>query len=611
MTTTILKNCTAGVLGLALLAGGTLSTQTANATQLPEAVSARSADGAEISVTDGLGYVPGKSVVLRGIAPAHALVTVRTVRGGLVDRVAMADSSGRWALDLGVTLDGDAKLLEIAAGDARTQAWLKPGNGDGAAPVHHPLSVRGLGYTPGEPVVLTGKTSGHRLVVITSYEFRAGTTYSDADGNWEFRIDEDLHDRPVEVSVHESGHDGDLQSDSAFVWLKPGNPDGLAPGDPQLAVADEFEYTADEPATLHGKATPDAVVTLQSTDASVALWTRADADGNWSRTIQKPLDGTSLDISVRSRGTEVKTRIRPADAVDPVDPTDPVDPVDPTDPVDPVDPGAPVERELAATGGLGYNPGEKITVTGTANAHSTVSLAAYNDGITIPVYATANARGVWTAELPKTFTTEAVKLTIGGQGTTITTWLKPGNGDGQAPKQHDLAATGGLGYTPGEKITVTGTANAHSTVTISAPSAGLSLPASGKADSSGTWSIDLPKTFTTEAVKLTIGGQGTTITTWLKPGNGDGQAPTQHDLTITGGLEYTPGETITLSGTANAHSNVFVSAWNNGIHLLQAAAAGQGKWSIELPRTFDSEVVRLTVEGQSGRITADLKPIAG
>ena len=50
-----------------------------------------------------------------------------------------------------------------------------------------------------------------------------------------------------------------------------------------------------------------------------------------------------------------------------------------------------------------------------------------------------------------------------------------------------------------------------------------------------------------------------------------------------------------------------VQVFNN----VQAAADGQGKWSIELPRTFDSEVVRLTVEGQSGRITADLKPIAG
>ena len=243
----------------------------------------------------------------------------------------------------------------------------------------------------------------------------------------------------------------------------------------------------------------------------------------------------------------------------------------------------------SGTVGDGITNDNTLTLTGTAEANSTVKLY---DGATLLGSATANGSGAWS------FTTAA--LSNGTHSLTATATDAAGNTgvastalsvtvDTTAPVAPAIASfstdsgTIGDGITNDNTLTLTGTAEANSTVKLYD---GATLLGSATANGSGAWS------FTTAA--LSNGTHSLTATATDAAGN-TGVASTALSVTVdttapvapaitsfstdtgTIGDGITNDNTLTLTGTAEANSTV--KLYDGATLLGSATANGSGAWS--------------------------------
>ena len=260
-----------------------------------------------------------------------------------------------------------------------------------------------------------------------------------------------------------------------------------------------------------------------------------------------------------------------------------------------IDTVAPVAPTIASfsndsgTVGDGITNDNTLTLTGTAEANSTVKVY---DGATLLGTATANGSGAWT------YTTAA--LSNGAHSLTATATDAAGNTgaastamsvtvDTAAPVAPTIASfsndsgTVGDGITNDNTLTLTGTAEANSTVKVYD---GATLLGTATANGSGAWS------YTTAA--LTNGAHSLTATATDVAGNTsaastalavtvDTAAPVAPTIASfsndsgTVGDGITNDNTLTLTGTAEANSTVKV--YDGATLLGTATANGSGAWT--------------------------------
>ena len=265
--------------------------------------------------------------------------------------------------------------------------------------------------------------------------------------------------------------------------------------------------------------------------------------------------------------------------------------------IDTTAPIAPTIASFSTDSGVvgdGITNDNTLTLTGTAEANSTVKIY---DGATLLGSATANGSGAWT------YTTAA--LTNGAHSLTATATDAAGNTgvastalavtiDTTAPVAPIIASFStdsgvvGDGITNDNTLTLTGTAEANSTVKVYD---GATLLGSATANGTGAW------TYTTAA--LSNGAHSLTATATDAAGN-TGVASTALAVTIDTTAPVAPtiasfstdsgvvgdgitnDNTLTLTGTAEANSTVKV--YDGATLLGTVAANGTGPGAIPRPR---------------------------
>ena len=250
---------------------------------------------------------------------------------------------------------------------------------------------------------------------------------------------------------------------------------------------------------------------------------------------------------------------------------------------------SPRSRPTAASVGDHITNDNTLTLTGTAEANSTVKVY---DGATLLGSATANGSGAWSYttaalsdgahNLTATATDAASNTSAASAALTVTI-------DTTAPVAPSIASfstdSGVVGdhITNDNTLTLTGTAEANSTVKVYD---GATLLGSATANGSGAW------TYTTAA--LTDGAHNLTATATDAAGNTSAAsaalsvtidttapvAPSIASFSTDSGMvgdHITNDNTLTLTGTAEANSTVKV--YDGATLLGSAAANGSGAWT--------------------------------
>jgi hypothetical protein len=271
-------------------------------------------------------------------------------------------------------------------------------------------------------------------------------------------------------------------------------------------------------------------------------------------------------------------------------------------------PGTPAAPDITAGTDTGSSNTDNITsnttptFTGTAEANSTVTLYDSN-GSTVLGTTTADGSGAWTittsalSEGGHTLTAKAIdaagNTSAASSGLTVTidttAPLAPSAPDLSAATDTGSANTDNL--TKNTTPTITGTAEAHSTVTLY-DTDGSTVLGTTTADASGNWAITSSAlaasshTLTTKATdaagNTSVASSGLTVTIDTSAPS----APSAPDLsaaTDTGSSStdnITRNTTPIITGTAEALSTVTLYDTDGSTVLGTATADGSGNWSI-------------------------------
>src|ERR1019366_1120107 len=251
--------------------------------------------------------------------------------------------------------------------------------------------------------------------------------------------------------------------------------------------------------------------------------------------------------------------------------------------VDTVAPVAPTIASFSPDSGVvgdGITNASTLTLTGTAEANSTVKVY---DGATLLGSATANGTGAWsftTAALSNAIHSLTATATDAAGNTSAASTALSVTVDTVAPVAPTITSfspdsgTVGDGITNASTLTLTGTAEANSTVKVYD---GATLLGSATANGSGAWN------FVTAA--LVNGAHSLTATATDVAGN-TGAASTALSVTVDAVAPTAPSivsdvivntNEIALTGTAEANSTVKV--YDGATLLGSATANGSGAWS--------------------------------
>jgi hypothetical protein len=268
----------------------------------------------------------------------------------------------------------------------------------------------------------------------------------------------------------------------------PAAPDITAGTDTGSSNTDNI--TSNTTPTFTGTAEANSTVTLYDSNGSTVLGTTtADGSGAWTITTSALSEGGHT-LTAKAIDAAGNTSAASSGLTVTIDTTAPLAPSAP-------DLSAATDTGSANTDNLTKNT--TPTITGTAEAHSTVTL--YDtDGSTVLGTTTADASGNWAitssalAASSHTLTTKvtdaAGNTSVASSGLTVTIDTSAPS----APSAPDLSAATDTGSSSTDNITrnttptITGTAEAHSTVTLY-DTDGSTILGTATADGSGNWSI--------------------------------------------------------------------------------------------------------------------------
>ncbi|WP_270228176.1 Ig-like domain-containing protein [Lactococcus garvieae] len=308
----------------------------------------------------------------------------------------------------------------------------------------------------------------------------------------------------------------------------------------------------------------------------------ADSSGNYSITLPAGSIGANADINATatdaggnvSNPTAGKT---PADA-------------------DTTAPDAPVITGITGNSTDGY------VVTGTAEAGSKVEIKDSTGAVVGS--ATADGSGNYSVSLPGSvganadITATATDAT--GNVSTPTTGKTPADADTTAPDAPVISSVTGNST---DGYTVTGTAEAGSTVEIKDGSG--KVIGSAKADSSGNYSVTLPKgsigaNAALTATAIDAAGNVSAPTSGKTPSDVDTTAP---DAPVITGITGNSTDGYVVKGTAEPGSKVEIKD-STGAVIGSATADGSGNYSVSLPGSVGANAdITATATDAAGNVS--------
>ena len=535
------------------------------------------------SGTVGDGITNDNTLTLTGTAEANS--TVKVYDGATLLGSAVANGSGAWSYTTAALTNGAHSLTATAtdaAGNTGVASAALAVTIDTTAPVAPSITAFspdtgtvGDGITTANVLTLTGTAEANSTVKVYDGATLLGSAVANGSGAWSFTtgtLSSAAHSFTA-TATDAAGNTGVASAALAVTVTAPPGAPTITSFSPDTGVVGDG---ITDPAILTLTGTAVANSTVNVYDGTTLLGTAtANGSGAWSFVTAALPDGTH-SFTATDTVSGVTSAASVAMSVT----------------VDTVAPAAPSIAAFSTDSGVvgdGITNDNTLTLTGTAEANSTVKVY---DGATLLGSAVANGSGAWS------YTTAA--LANGAHSLTATATDAAGNTrvasaalavtiDTTAPAAPSITAfstdsgTVGDGITNDSTLTLTGTAEANSTVKVYD---GATLLGSAVANGSGAWS------YTTAA--LANGAHSLTATATDAAGNTgvasaalavtiDTTAPVAPSITAfspdtgTVGDGITNDSTLTLTGTAEANSTVKV--YDGATLLGSAVANGSGAWS--------------------------------
>ena len=533
----------------------------------------------------GDGITNDNTLTLTGTAEANA--TVKVYDGATLLGSAVANGSGAWSFTTG-TLSNAAHSFTAtatdAAGNTSAASTALAVTIDTTAPVAPSITafstdsgVVGDGITNDNTLTLTGTAEANSTVKVYDGATLLGSAVANGSGAWTYTtaaLANGAHSLTA-TATDAAGNTG-VASAALAVTI-----DTTAPVAPSITsfstdsgvVGDGI--TNDNTLTLTG--TAEANATVKVYDGATLLGSAvANGSGAWSFTTAAPWRMAAHSLTATATDAAGNTGVASAALAVTIDTTAPV---------------APSITAFSTDSGVvgdGITNDNTLTLTGTAEANSTVKVY---DGATLLGSAVANGSGAWsftTGTLSNAAHSLTATATDAAGNTGVASAALAVTIDTTAPVAPSITAfspdTGavGDGITTANVLTLTGTAEANSTVKVYD---GATLLGSAVANGSGAW------TYTTAA--LANGAHSLTATATDAAGNtgvasaalpvtvmGPPGAPTIASFSTDSGTVgdgITNDNTLTLTGTADA--NATVKVYDGATLLGSAVANGSGAWS--------------------------------
>ncbi|KSP94738.1 Ig-like domain repeat protein [Pseudomonas aeruginosa] len=449
---------------------------------------------------------PSNGTTLSGTAEPGSTVTLTDGNGAPIGQVT-ADGSGNWSFTPSTALPNGTVVNATAtdpSGNTSPGASTTVDSQAPAAPLVDPSNGTTISGTaePGASVTLTDG-NGNPI----------GQVSADGSGNWSFTPTTPLADGTV-VNATATDAAGNT-SGQASVTV-----DGVAPATPTVNLSNGSSLT--------GTAEPGSTVTLTDGNGNPIAEVTADGSGNWTYTPSTPIaNGTVVNVVAQDAAGNNS-------------------------------PGASVTVDSQAPAAPVINPSNGITISGSAEPGSTVTLTDGNGNSIAQV--TADGSGSWTF-------TPSTPL---ANGTVVNATATDPTGNTSAPASTtvDSQAPAAPLVDPSNGTTISGTAEPGASVTLTD---GNGNPIGQvTADGSGNWSF----TPTTPLADGTV----VNATATDAAGNTSGQA----SVTVDGVAPATPTVNLSngssLTGSAEPNSTVTLTD-GNGNPIAEVTADGSGNWT--------------------------------
>ncbi len=561
-----LRRCAGGAVVVAVLAGlvALPASPALAAPTAPAATATGAAVGSDLAVTHGLQYAPGGRVGLTGTAAAGASVRIEGLPGqsGAVGRpvTVRANERGKWIVftDAGSATAQSYELVITSGGSSITVTTRASTD---HTPVQRAVTVpAGQTFVRGERPTVTGTADAYTSVQVVGLPgWKPGLpgagAVADERGEWTV-----TGDQPASgYFVVEARGSGLGQNESVQEWVEQASTSGEFEA---FTVDDGLAYAPGTRLALTGRTLPGAVVKVDglpvpygTPDSRKAYRTTATADGTWEVVTEAGLaTAEHYDLTFTVGGSTVERRAVSDDSY------------------------APVERDVTVTAGQTFVQGEVVTVTGTADAHTSVRV----EGIPGrgPGYGVqADRDGNWSASSagPVNYAFE-VRVTgqqHGALSPEVTGRILPALREGEFEA---FTVDRGLSYIPGRMLGVTGKALPYSRISVD----GVPQPNGGTgsqvvyADIDGRWALMSYGEARADRYALTfsVGGSSVGHTAVADPD----LEVIERDLAFAPGQHFVTGERATLRGTADADSVVGVTGLPGGEKLQIVLADADGNW---------------------------------
>ncbi|MCW8367570.1 Ig-like domain-containing protein, partial [Pseudomonas aeruginosa] len=449
---------------------------------------------------------PSNGTTLSGTAEPGSTVTLTDGNGNPIGQVT-ADGSGNWSFTPSTALPNGTVVTATAtdpSGNTSPGASTTVDSQAPAAPLVDPSNGTTISGSaePGSTVTLTDG-NGNPIGQVTA----------DGSGNWSFTPITPMADGSV-INASATDAAGNT-SGQASVTV-----DGVAPATPTVNLSNGSNLT--------GTAEPGSTVTLTDGNGNPIAEVTADGSGNWTYTPSTPIaNGTVVNVVAQDAAGNNS-------------------------------PGASVTVDSQAPAAPVINPSNGITISGSAEPGSTVTLTDGNGNSIAQV--TADGSGSWTF-------TPSTPL---ANGTVVNATATDPTGNTSAPASTtvDSVAPAAPVVNPSNGAEISGTAEPGASVTLTD---GNGNPIGQViADGSGNWSF----TPTTPLADGTV----VNATATDAAGNTSGQA----SVTVDGVAPATPTVNLSngssLTGSAEPNSTVTLTD-GNGNPIAEVTADGSGNWT--------------------------------
>ncbi|MDR9891583.1 Ig-like domain-containing protein [Pseudenterobacter timonensis] len=422
--------------------------------------------------------------------------------------------------------------------------------------------LSGTGATPNDLIIITDTVNGVATEI--------GRVTVGPDGSWSLRPETELGEGTHTITVtatDEAGNISDASSPMVITVDTQASPVPVITGVDGIASGGA---TTDTTPTLNGTGTSGDTIIIYNNGVEIARETVAD--GVWSWTPDAALGEVTLNLTAAS-----------VDAAGNISAASPVY----TLTVDTTAPAAPqviaISDSTLANGVL-YTTETTPTITGRAEAGSTVTISINGEEQAEPVIADENGNWSWTPDAPlaQAVTTIGVSATDAAGNTTPGTPVSV-TVDATPPADPTVTAVAAEG-TP-----LTGIAEAGATVIVTSGSVELGR---GVADGAGNYSIALSPApangddLNVQAVDAAGNTSGTTSFEVAGVNDTVVDAPvitaiTAEDIEVSGGS--TNDATPVISGTAVAGSTVNIYLDGSATPVATIVATDDGTWSYPVP----------------------------